>query len=135
MTTSPTIATIPDKIRQAALHIPAAAGIYARLQSLVTDPAASLSDIIDLVKLDAGLASAVVRAANSAVNRQSEPIASVNDAINRVGLREVHRIIGHAVAGQLFVQHLSLYPKNGDSRSDRRCDSGGNGGRQAGVVH
>jgi hypothetical protein len=26
-------------------------------------------------------------------------------------------------------------PKNGDSRSDRRCDSGGNGGRQAGVVH
>lgn len=108
MTTSQTT-TIPEKIRQSALHIPAAAGIYARLQSLISNPAASMSDIMDLVKLDAGLASAVVRSANSAYNRQSEPIESVNDAINRVGLREVHRIIGHAVAGQLFVQHLSLY--------------------------
>ncbi len=100
---------MPEKIRQAALHIPAAAGIYARLQSLIASPTASVYDIMDLVKLDAGIASAVVRSANSAYNRQSEPIKSVNDAINRVGLREVNRIMGQAVAGQLFSQHLSLY--------------------------
>lgn len=97
----------------AARALPAAAGIFGRLQGLLQNPDTSLGDIVDLVKLDAGFASAVVRAANNVIHRQGEPIGSVNDAINRVGLREVHRILGEAVASQLFVRHLPLYKVSG----------------------
>lgn len=98
-----------EAVRLAAQTLPAAAGVYVRLQPLLQNPLASLDEIIDLVKLDAGLSAAVVRAGNSAYCRRGEPLESVNDAINRVGLREVHRVVGQAVAGQLFLGHLPLY--------------------------
>lgn len=99
----------PEALRLAAQALPAAAGVYARLQIVLQNPQVALDEIIDLVKLDAGLSAAVVRAGNSACCRRGEPLESVNDAINRVGLREVHRIVGQAVAGQLFLSQLPLY--------------------------
>ncbi len=105
----PAPAESPDPIKQAARALPAAARIYARLQTLLQSPDSNVSDIVDLVQMDAGLASAVLRVSNSAVHRQGEPLRSVNDAINRIGLREVHRVIGDALSSQLFVTNLALY--------------------------
>ncbi len=104
-----TAPALPEAVRLASRTIPASARVYSRLQSLLQSPLACVGDVADLVKVDAGLASAVLRAANSAYFHQGEPLASVNDAINRVGLREVHRIVGVAVAGELFVSALPLY--------------------------
>jgi HD-like signal output (HDOD) protein len=104
---------LPPPLKQAAQNLPSAARIFACLQVKLQSPLAGLDDIVDLVKMDPGLASAVVRAGNSATHRQGEPLESVNDAINRVGLREVHRIVGIAVAGQLFLANLPLYKISG----------------------
>lgn len=101
--------TLPQLIEQHARALPASARIHARLQKLLGDPMADLSEIVDLVRMDSGLASGVLRVSNSAAIRRGEPLRSVNDAINRVGLREVHRIVGLAVASQFFVNSLSLY--------------------------
>ncbi len=106
---SPAPAALPEAVRLASRTIPASARVYARLQTLLQSPLASVGDVADLVRVDAGLASAVLRAANSVYFHQGEPLESVNDAINRVGLREVHRIVGLAIAGELFVSTLPLY--------------------------
>lgn len=100
---------LPEAVSAAARSIPTSARVYARLQSVLQNPRSSVIDVVDLVKVDAGLASAVLRAANSAYARRGEPIESVNDAINRVGLREINRLIGLAVAGEIFVSALPLY--------------------------
>jgi HD-like signal output (HDOD) protein len=111
----PVASPMPEAIRFAAQTLPPSARIFARLQTLLHDPRSSIDDIVDLVRLDAGLASAVLRVANSAFHRKGEPLGSVNDAINRVGLREVHRIVGVAVSGQLFIQSLPLYRLGGQT--------------------
>lgn len=107
------LAVMPDRIKQAAKALPSAARVYARLQTLLQSSSADVADIVDLVRMDAGLASAVLQVSNSAHHRQGEPLRSVNEAINRVGLREVHRVVGIAVSGQLFVTALPLYRLSG----------------------
>ncbi len=101
--------SLAQLIEQHARALPASARVHARLQKLLGDPLAGLGEIVDLVRMDSGLASGVLRVSNSAAVRRGEPLRSVNDAINRVGLREVHRIVGLAVASQFFVSALPLY--------------------------
>ncbi len=93
--------------------MPSSARIYSRLQVLLQDPDTGLDDIVDLVRVDAGLAAGVVRLGNSVHFRRGSPVSSVHEAINRVGLREVNRIVGVSVAAQMFTTDLALYQING----------------------
>jgi len=89
--------------------MPSSARVYSRLQVLLQDSDAGLDDVVDLVRVDAGLASGVVKVANSVLFRRSSSVESVHEAINRVGLREVNRIVGVSVATQMFTGDLPLY--------------------------
>jgi HD-like signal output (HDOD) protein len=57
----------------------------------------------------------VLRLGNSAYFRRGEPVESVHEAINRVGLREVNRIVGMTVSGQLFADKIPLYRLDGET--------------------
>ena len=104
----------PETIKQVAKTMPSSARIFACLQTMLQKPSPNLNEIVDLVRMDAGLASSVVRLSNSVVYRRGEPVESVHDAINRVGLREVNKIVGMTVTGQLFSAALPLYRQQGD---------------------
>lgn len=99
----------PEIVRTLAQSLPSSARVYARLQRLLPQPTANLADIADLVCVDAGLAAGVLRLGNSALFRRGDPVESVHEAINRVGMREVNRIVGMTVNGQLFADKLPLY--------------------------
>jgi HD-like signal output (HDOD) protein len=83
--------------------------MYARMQKALRDPNCDLNQIIDLVRLDTGLSAGVIQISNNAANRRGETIATIEDAINRVGLREVQRLVGLTVSKQMFSRSLPLY--------------------------
>ena len=86
---------------------PATPKIMAELGQLMRDPEVGLETVADQLKHDSTLAARLLRIANSAVFAPGEPVASIAEAAARIGLQEVHRLVG-AVA----VDHFSLrnYP-------------------------
>lgn len=105
----------PETIKKVAQSMPSSARVYARLQGLLRQPNSCLTDIVDIVRVDAGLAAGVLRLGNSVYFRHGEPVESVHEAINRVGMREVNRIVGLTVSGQLFAEKLPLYRLDGET--------------------
>lgn len=99
----------PELVRSLAHSLPSSARVYARLQRLLPRPTANLADIADLVCVDPGLAAGVLRLGNSVHFRRGDPVESIHEAINRVGMREVNRIVGMTVNSQLFAAKLPLY--------------------------
>lgn len=74
----------------------------ARLISLVHDPNASMSSLVDTVRYDPGLTSALLRQANSAYAMSVRKVTDVHDAIIRLGMNSVVSIaMRSAVAASL----------------------------------
>ncbi|HTZ20807.1 MAG TPA: HDOD domain-containing protein [Opitutaceae bacterium] len=106
---NPFIKVSPDLILSAAKRVPSSASMYARMQKALRDPECDLNQIIELVRLDTGLSAGVIQVSNNAANRRGETIATIEEAINRVGLREIQRLVGLTVAKQMFSRSLPLY--------------------------
>lgn len=102
-----------DKLTAAAAKLPTAPQTFCRLEATLRDPRKDLGDVTELLRTDAALAAAVLRLANSAVYALSAPADSLEVAINRVGFREVHRLVGMATVGQLFQRGLAYYALDG----------------------
>lgn len=84
---------------EAIVPLPAAT---ARLISLANDPRASLASVVETVQYDPGLASALLRQANSAYAMAVRKVTDVHDAIVRLGMNSVVSIaMRSAVAASL----------------------------------
>jgi len=80
---------------------------------LLNDINADLDKIVNLISIDTGLTSRVLRMSNSVFFRGSSPVVSLDEAVNRVGFREVHKLVGMAMTEQLFMNGLPAYRMNG----------------------
>lgn len=98
----------------AAHRIPAVGRAYRALSTALHDPDASLYTAIEIVRLDGALAARILRSANSVVFRRGDPSRSLDDAIGRVGLREVARLAGAIVAERMCSDGLPHYRTRGD---------------------
>lgn len=105
----------PEQIALADKHLPSSARVYARLQKLLGHPETNLADIAALVRVDTALAAGVLRSSNCVYFQRGEEVSTVDDAIQRVGLREVHRLVGLTVSSKLFAADLPLYALIGDA--------------------
>jgi HD-like signal output (HDOD) protein len=94
--------------------ISAAPRIFQQLSAAMKDPDVSVDDIAGVVRLDAALATRVLRISNSAQFMRGEHVKSLDEAIDRIGLYEVYRLVGAAVASQLFCVGLPVYGVGGD---------------------
>jgi HD-like signal output (HDOD) protein len=94
--------------------LPASPRIFSQLASLLRDMNTGLDEIVALVKMDPGLTSQVLRLSNSVLFGFSEPCTSLEEAINRIGFREVYRMVGLASTTQLFPRELTLYGVAGE---------------------
>jgi HD-like signal output (HDOD) protein len=93
--------------------LPASPAILARLDPLLANMDSSLDDITELLRRDAALTARIIRIANSVMYNRGEPIASIEDALLRIGFSEVYRVTGFAVLAQVSNQHLPLYDISG----------------------
>ena len=82
--------------------------VLPRLQRLLADPNSSLFSIVELARLDASLTARMIRMSNSAWFGRGAACQTVEDAVNRVGFREVSRLVATAAAASI-VQPISLY--------------------------
>jgi HD-like signal output (HDOD) protein len=101
--------TTRDNILRLARKLPAAPHIFGRLGLLLGNMNADLDNIVRLVAVDSGLTGRVIRMSNSVFYRGDEPVRSLDEAVNRVGFREMHKMVGVAMSEQLFQGGLPVY--------------------------
>jgi len=93
---------------QVAAALPVAPQILSELTELLMDIRAETAEVCALLRQDGALASAMLRIANSPFYG-SGGLGSVEEAVSRVGFREVHRLVGQAVTGLLADRALPFY--------------------------
>jgi HD-like signal output (HDOD) protein len=103
---------LKDHILRLAQKLPASPQIFTRLSLLLDDVNADLDKIVNLISIDTGLTSRVLRLSNSVFFRGASSVQSLDEAINRVGFREVHKMVGMAMTEQLFKDGLPAYRMN-----------------------
>ena len=98
-----------EAILRLARKLPTSPHIFGRLGRLLNDPNSSLDDIVKLVAVDSGLTGRVIRLSNSVFFRGEQSVRSLDEAINRLGFREMHRLVGVAMSEQIFQGGLPAY--------------------------
>lgn len=98
-----------QKLLQIAQQLPASPQVLAQLNELLVDVNSGLEEIADLLKRDTALAARIIRISNSVVYGSAGGIASIEEAVNRVGFSEVYRLTGLAAAAQIIDRNLSYY--------------------------
>lgn len=93
--------------------LPAGPQILARLGTLLADEASNVEEVVAVIRRDNALTARVLRVANSVAYRGEEPVASLEEALVRVGFAEIYRVTGFAVAAQVAGQYLPLYEVSG----------------------
>jgi HD-like signal output (HDOD) protein len=102
-------APLKDHILRLAQKLPASPQIFGRLCLLLGDLNADAGLVVDLISVDASLSARVLRLSNSVFFRGSLSVQSLDEAIARVGFREVHKIVGIAMTEQAFKDGLPSY--------------------------
>jgi hypothetical protein len=91
------------------VSLPPTPRILPKLQRLLRDPDSGIHEIISLLKVDAPMTAQIVRLSNSAFYNTGEPVQSLEEAVNRLGFREVYRVANVAAAQQVMGEALPLY--------------------------
>lgn len=99
----------PQKLQQIAQQLPASPQVLAQLNELLMDVNSGLEEISGLLRRDAALAARIIRISNSVAYGAGGGIASIEEAVNRVGFSEVYRLTGLAAAAQIIDRNLSFY--------------------------
>jgi HD-like signal output (HDOD) protein len=103
----------PADLKRAAETLPSSPRIFGKLSKLLRDPSTDLNDITDLVNADSALTANVLRLSNSALYSLGPSVDTLDEAINRIGFRELFKLVGLAASKQLFTEHNRVYDISG----------------------
>jgi HD-like signal output (HDOD) protein len=98
-----------ESLIQVARQLPADLRVLSQLGDLLQDPNSELDAISALLRRDLALAARIVRIGNSAAYGGGVRIASVEEAVNRVGFGEILKLVGTAVAARCTDLALPAY--------------------------
>lgn len=114
------IVMAPNKatLLQIAQQLPGTPQVLLALNDLLTDVNSGLDDIASLLRRDTALATRIIRISNSVAFGMSGRVATIEEAVNRVGYAEIYRLTGLAAAAQLENQHLPFYGITGPQLRD-----------------
>lgn len=75
----------------------------------IDDPNISIEMLAEIIKRDIGLASEIIKLSNSSYYSFSTKSGSVTESIERVGLREVSRLLSIKLSNDLYAEDLKHY--------------------------
>ncbi|MBI5382232.1 MAG: sigma-70 family RNA polymerase sigma factor [Opitutae bacterium] len=106
-----TSALTRTRIFEIARSLPPGPRILAGLGKLLQDEKTDVEEVATLIKRDAALAAHIIRISNSVYYHGSAEahIGDIEEAVNRVGLREVYRLVGLVTSSQLVDRPLLYY--------------------------
>lgn len=96
---SSTIPPTIDQVCEQALRLPCSPALLPRLTAVLVAHDSSADEIAEIIKLDASLAAATLRLANSAFFG-SVPVDTITDAVVRLGQRELYRLAALALVSR-----------------------------------
>lgn len=105
---NPVVIPLPQLVARA-LKLPCAPSLLPRLLKLLDDPDATADQVEALIKLDSSLAAATLRLANSAYFNNAAHCDSFNEAIVRLGFREIYRLATTMVASRWLTNATKGY--------------------------
>jgi HD-like signal output (HDOD) protein len=103
------LALTRDQILDHARALPAAPRVMAELCDLLQDINTDLDHIALVIRADPALAARVIRISNSVVYGGDWQVASIDEAVNRVGFEEVLRLVGTASVAGFVDRSLTVY--------------------------
>lgn len=103
------LALTRDQILDHARALPAAPRVMAELCELLQDINTDLDHIALVIRADPALAARVIRISNSVVYGGEWQVASIDEAVNRVGFEEVLRLVGTASVAGFVDRSLTVY--------------------------
>lgn len=92
-----------------AAKLPPAPQVFGRLVAAIDDGDCSLDRMAELVRLDATITAQLLRVANSVLFGFRTQATSAEEAVLRVGLKELHRIVGLCAAAAAYQSDMALY--------------------------
>jgi HD-like signal output (HDOD) protein len=90
-------------------RLPSTPEVFSRIGRLLGDPNSDIDEIVRLVKVDTALALRVLQLSNGAYYGFKERCGSLDEAVNRLGFREVYRQVGIIASKQLFCGELAVH--------------------------
>lgn len=101
-----------EKIKQDALVLPTLPEIALKVRDAAEDPDINLNRMSELIGQDAALSVGMLKVANSAILGRSVKVETVNQAVTRIGLRQIKSIATAMALEQVFVSEnetVSMY--------------------------
>jgi HD-like signal output (HDOD) protein len=111
---TPSVSLTAETIACSLRHTPSAPKVLPLLKHHLCNGNTPLQLIVDLVRLDPGIAARVLQTANSVVYGAGLRCNSVEYAVNRIGFNRIFEIVANAVAEQVLVQPLTAYAIEAD---------------------
>jgi HD-like signal output (HDOD) protein len=111
----PVVAPMParpfprEKLLLTARSLPADLQVLSELGLILQDVNSDLGDVARLLRRDLALSARIVRIGNSVVFGGGGHVATIEDAVNRVGFSEVLKLVGTATASRFTERSLDRY--------------------------
>jgi HD-like signal output (HDOD) protein len=83
--------------------------VLVRLNGMLEDESCGSTDLVEVLQMDPGLAARVITAANTVHFRGGNPVASVLEAVVRVGVQEIRRLLLSSMVRELAAGALRSY--------------------------
>ncbi|CAM2902921.1 HDOD domain-containing protein [Rariglobus hedericola] len=99
---------------KAAARLPASAQIFERINAALRNPDVRSHEIIDILSQDPATALRVLRLANSVQFVRGEPFASLERAVDWIGITHVYHLLAVTVSANLFCKSLPHYDVTSD---------------------
>ncbi len=90
-------------------EMPVAPAVLPRLQSLLLSDSFETGEVLELVRIDPGLAARLIHAAGSAACARGEPVRSLDEALFRLGSHEAYRLTATVAMSQFLNTPLQVY--------------------------
>jgi len=98
-----------EKLLLVARSLPADLQVLSELGGVLQNVNSDLDDIARLLRRDLALAARIVRISNSVIFGGGGQVATVEDAVNRVGYSEILKLVGTATAARFTERALDQY--------------------------
>jgi len=104
-----------DEVVRELQYLPSAPRVLPRLKQLLCDGNTAMNEVVEMVRLDPGIAARVLQFGNSAHFSQGLRCYTVEEAVNRVGYDQIYELVATAVASQVLVRPLASYSLEADA--------------------
>ena len=93
--------------------------VLAQAQKKLKDPHVEVDEIVDTVKSDPSLTTDIIRISNGAYYGYETKCSNLHEAVHRLGMQEIMRLVGLSISKALFSKELAHYEVSHESHWSR----------------